>query len=867
MRKLIALLICQIFCLNGFGQQPPIAFPEGSKLVFAVRENTNVRWHYQEYPGSEWEVVSTKAIHVQTKSRGKLVVVAYRDELKYSVLDTIEFKEPLMNQGEPLIVNGRIYNSVRIGDFDWMTEDFDGGPYSYEEALEIANSIPGWGLPSRGWGAASDTVETIVQLLNELQIRYGRCAGQSLGVMKGQSLGLDLYPNAPEVDPAYLSNRDFQDTTASYFWTDGYNGAYAMAISDSCLFLRGIQALQYSKTKVGLRLVKEPENYNHPPSLPRLVWPYKDQVNIATNSNFTWGSATDPDGDLVIYDLHVSKTFTNNARPQYEDVLKESLFETDGTFYHDLEKNEEHKWYVIARDYRGARRYFEGYWSPRTFRTYKDGTSPVSNPGTYGVGNIALLSPANGSYFKSKYVNLKFSSFSSNETYKVYLGQNNPPKMVRGNHRFTDGGTNTFSFEDQLEAGKTYYWMVEAYNDQHELVAQSNTWSFEVGEPPIMTVEYVEEIATEDEIEVATTIVQETKELPVDPQIQLVFPPNGALISRHVNRIQFDYTSNIDNTGGPNRLGNFVIYGRILSKANPFNEKWNYNLNTFNAKYMITQADIENGCEVEWKVIFIEDNTRKEVAQSETWKFKLTDKKLAVPNVRIVGKDVVWDPVPHAQRYFVQFHTKQLRCFQCYEGFECSDIKYKIKVDTTSTRVAIPPCDSVTLSHEVSVIAYDPTYEYGPSDPSFLVMAADCGEKQCPENLISKMPGLPTPKVKVSSGGSGGSGSSGGSGGSSGPTNADLGLTADGFLDAGSLYAVTWQTERGNWMAAGPTQKITLSEPTEEEAWGLAVNLDRCTSRILIKRCGIYNIYYLSDCKPQGGDYNVINFLHTRGCY
>jgi hypothetical protein len=98
------------------------------------------------------------------------------------------------------------------------------------------------------------------------------------------------------------------------------------------------------------------EFYNLNPTLPVLLTPANESHIAATTVDFEWKASSDPDGEVIVYDLYLTKDSSDFGLPNESatDVTKKTGVAVDpsSTYY----------WKVVAKDPGGAKAVSETWW-------------------------------------------------------------------------------------------------------------------------------------------------------------------------------------------------------------------------------------------------------------------------------------------------------------------------------------------------------------------------------------------------------------------------------------------------------------------------------------------------------------------------
>lgn len=179
--------------------------------------------------------------------------------------------------------------------------------------------------------------------------------------------------------------------------------------------------------------------FNRPPTAPELLAPINGNEGNLTEHTLSWGRSTDPDGDMVSYQLFIGQSLTDFR--DYGLISGRSR----AIFGNAIPNNTTFYWKVIALDGKGGEASSE-VW------TYK--TNNFS-----GEGSIqpTLISPANLSTGMSLNPTLEWETATSTLfVYDVYVND-----QLVANNLTTDSYTiSEFLDQDGLSPHKTYTWTV-----------------------------------------------------------------------------------------------------------------------------------------------------------------------------------------------------------------------------------------------------------------------------------------------------------------------------------------------------------------------------------------------------------------------
>jgi len=201
----------------------------------------------------------------------------------------------------------------------------------------------------------------------------------------------------------------------------------------------------------------QPPTSNDPPSVPVLITPENGLLCSENPLDFSWSASTDPDNDVVSYQIQVAtnEQFTSN-------VQTKTAAQSNSTF--DLIKGQEYYWRVRARD---AKNNYSEY-AP-TWKFYSEGDG-VSNHLPY---TPSLISPLLNADIAEVSTSLEWSASDVDNdplTFDVYFGKSNPPALIAENISETTYSTN-------LDADTIYYWNI-VVKDTNGGQSVGQIWSF-----------------------------------------------------------------------------------------------------------------------------------------------------------------------------------------------------------------------------------------------------------------------------------------------------------------------------------------------------------------------------------------------------
>lgn len=217
---------------------------------------------------------------------------------------------------------------------------------------------------------------------------------------------------------------------------------------------------------------------NTPPSKPVAKQPGNKATNLQNRIRFEW-DASDPDGDLLMYDLYVGE------KPDNLRLIAQNLTEKVYDYARLFEFSKTYYWKVVVKD---------GYNDPVDGDVWEFTTTSKNEPPTAPV-LIAPEDKSNGLPFKS--VVLRWKASTDKETpatdlkYYIYLGRADEMKLV-GVVSGSSSSELSYSVFD-LAPITSYYWRIEvedgfknyAYSETREFFTKVNTApSFPYNENP-----------------------------------------------------------------------------------------------------------------------------------------------------------------------------------------------------------------------------------------------------------------------------------------------------------------------------------------------------------------------------------------------
>ncbi len=190
-----------------------------------------------------------------------------------------------------------------------------------------------------------------------------------------------------------------------------------------------------------------------------LTYPTNNLLCIDNAIEFKWGESTDPNGDVVFYELEIA------TKNDFSDAEKFTLREeTSKSVILDIGKA--FFWRVLARDSKNNKSEYSEIYQFYTEGEAEENHLPFSP---------VLVSPTNGSGVSGTSVDLRWNAADVDEdalTYDVYFDTANPPVTKVGDNQ-SDNKKNV-----SLSAATTYYWKVVVKDGKGgESIGQ--IWNFE----------------------------------------------------------------------------------------------------------------------------------------------------------------------------------------------------------------------------------------------------------------------------------------------------------------------------------------------------------------------------------------------------
>ncbi len=171
-------------------------------------------------------------------------------------------------------------------------------------------------------------------------------------------------------------------------------------------------------------------------------------LDVSLNPQFSWGRATDPEGDSVTYSFLLE---VGNGTPN--NVLASSLQTTDFTVNNSLEINTTYSWQVIASDGNGGTTNSEVF----SFTTREN--QPPEDFNLLEVPNSEMNVVLNPTLIWDNAIDPDGDTI----TYDLLLdvGNENPSTIIANDIQQT-----TFEISENLDHSTTYFWQVIALDNQ-----------------------------------------------------------------------------------------------------------------------------------------------------------------------------------------------------------------------------------------------------------------------------------------------------------------------------------------------------------------------------------------------------------------
>jgi hypothetical protein len=262
--------------------------------------------------------------------------------------------------------------------------------------------------------------------------------------------------------------------------------------------MKKIVFLNFAVLAIGFLLLlfgscSKDEEINLAPGKVTLSTPSNNATNIALDATLNWQSATDPDGDVIVYDVY----FGTDANP----VNVASANQGGTSYTPTLTANSTYYWKVVAKDPNGASSQ-SATWSFNTLNN--------------GPGTVTLTAPTDESMDITLDASLTWQAVIDPDgddiVYDVYFGTDATPETIASADQAST------SFEPSLNSGTMYYWKIVA-KDNNGGISESPIWSFTTINNPPGSVALT--IPSNEEIEVVLDATLEWQEAS-DPDGDLV---------------------------------------------------------------------------------------------------------------------------------------------------------------------------------------------------------------------------------------------------------------------------------------------------------------------------------------------------------
>jgi hypothetical protein len=204
---------------------------------------------------------------------------------------------------------------------------------------------------------------------------------------------------------------------------------------------------------------EQPEVINQNPTKPVATSPTNNSLCQILDLEFSWSSATDPDGDDIIYQIDIaSDEDFNNIERSGKTANTSKIF--------NLDKGVHYFWRVKSIDTNQASSDYSSTWQ---FITEEDGSI------NYVPFNAELILPEDGSVHNQTTMDLSWEAEDldgDSLTFDLYFGTDvdNPEllaeSLVENTHNLPE-----------LESNTTYYWYI-VVRDTAGNASVGKTWSF-----------------------------------------------------------------------------------------------------------------------------------------------------------------------------------------------------------------------------------------------------------------------------------------------------------------------------------------------------------------------------------------------------
>jgi len=192
----------------------------------------------------------------------------------------------------------------------------------------------------------------------------------------------------------------------------------------------------------------DPQPTNNAPSNPSITTPTNNQLCIDNVVTFQWNAASDPDGDVVRYQLQIAtdNQFTQNVQNE-TNITGTSIQVT-------LDKGVAYYWRVKAVDSKNASSDYSS-----TFQFYTEGEGE-SNHLPFSPSVVA---PSLNEVVQTITATLEWTASDVDNdplTFDVYFGTNNPPATKVSENQ------SALTFDVDLTNGTNYYWKIAVKDDK-----------------------------------------------------------------------------------------------------------------------------------------------------------------------------------------------------------------------------------------------------------------------------------------------------------------------------------------------------------------------------------------------------------------
>ncbi len=287
---------------------------------------------------------------------------------------------------------GKVYNTVLIGNHCWLKENLDvgtmiqstasgfqqtdngtiekycydndpancetyGGLYEWPEAMQYTTTQGTQGICPNDWH---------IPTLGELEELETIVDDNANALIAGTGLGINTSGFSALLAGWRVGNGSFHDLGSFTYFRSSTNAFAMRLLNHGSIFLYG-----YDKDYgYSVRCVKVLVTTNNPPNIPSNSFPPDNDVGVSTTARLIW-RCSDPDGDPLTYDVYFG---TSSNPPLYQSGIS-STYVNPGS----LNENTTYYWKIVAKDNNGGTT--EGsVWS---FETGNGGGSECGNPITY----------------------------------------------------------------------------------------------------------------------------------------------------------------------------------------------------------------------------------------------------------------------------------------------------------------------------------------------------------------------------------------------------------------------------------------------------------------------------------------------------